>query len=164
MILSLLFSSHLARLLIIQLIVPIVQITFFCLCIGRQPRNLSVGYVDEEANMNAKANANTTHQQQHHPFLLGQMLIERISNETTLIRSYDKFDQGYEDLKRGRVWSLIRVEKNFTSAFFNTIANKRCNSGKPEEPPETSRSTADRELFSRFIRIYSDNSSNAQLN
>ncbi len=34
------------KLLIVQLLVPIIQITFFCLCIGRTPKNLHIGYIN----------------------------------------------------------------------------------------------------------------------
>ena len=35
-----------SKLLIVQLLVPIIQITFFCLCIGRTPKNLRIGYIN----------------------------------------------------------------------------------------------------------------------
>jgi hypothetical protein len=35
-------------LLIVQFLVPIIQIMMFCLCIGRDPANLNIGIYDEE--------------------------------------------------------------------------------------------------------------------
>ena len=34
------------KLLLVQLLIPIIQITFFCLCIGRPPKNLPIGIVN----------------------------------------------------------------------------------------------------------------------
>jgi hypothetical protein len=36
------------RLLFIQFIVPIVQLTLFCLCIGRPPKHLSIGVINND--------------------------------------------------------------------------------------------------------------------
>ena len=36
------------RILIVNLLVPVLQITLFCLCVGQPPRNLAIGYVNND--------------------------------------------------------------------------------------------------------------------
>lgn len=56
------------RLMIVQLVVPLIQITLFCLCIGRPPRNVSVGFVDNEPD--------------HNILKFGKNFINEIDNQT----------------------------------------------------------------------------------
>ncbi len=42
----------LKSLLFIQLIIPIIQITLFCMCIGKTPQNLNIGYINLNNNTN----------------------------------------------------------------------------------------------------------------
>ena len=39
-------KSFLNRILIVNLLVPVLQITLFCFCIGRPPKSLPIGYVN----------------------------------------------------------------------------------------------------------------------
>ena len=56
--------------LIIQFLVPIIQITFFCLCIGRTPKDLPIGYFDEDVG--------------YMDFRFGTDIINNIDNNTLL--------------------------------------------------------------------------------
>lgn len=63
------------RLMIVQLIVPLIQITFFCICIGRPPFNLPVGFVNYDKN-NSKTN-------------LSELFINAIDNQTIIKVSWN---------------------------------------------------------------------------
>ncbi|RNA38840.1 ABC transporter G family member 20-like [Brachionus plicatilis] len=85
------------KLLIIQFLVPIIQITFFCLCIGRPVKNLPVGYVNNDNSS----------------FNLSGKIIDEMDNEILNKIFYKNFDSGYQDLKLGKIWSLFVIDQNF---------------------------------------------------
>nr|QUF59475.1 ATP-binding cassette transporter Abch-like2 [Brachionus angularis] len=98
------------KLLFIQFIVPIIQVTFFCLCIGRPVKNLPIGYINNELSDTQ--------------FSLGKFLINELDNQTLNKKEYLNFKDGYSDLKQGYIWCLIEIDRNFSQDISNYYQSK----------------------------------------
>jgi len=94
------------KLLIVQLLIPIIQITFFCLCIGRTPKNLPIGIInfDNESSPD-----------------LGQEIIDSMSNEIIIKQNFRNFETGFKELKNGRIFCLIKIDKNFSAGITDSV-------------------------------------------
>ncbi|CAF0775987.1 unnamed protein product, partial [Brachionus calyciflorus] len=86
------------KLLFIQFLVPIIQITFFCLCIGRPVKDVPIGYVNYDTGA----------------LNIGEQIINLMDNDTLNKIHFDNFNDGYQALKKGKIWSLFVVDQNFS--------------------------------------------------
>lgn len=118
------------KLLIIQFLVPIIQITFFCLCIGQTPQDLPIGIFNEDLNCS-------------YEIFLGEKIIQNLNNQTFIKKKYSSFKDGYDDLKNGVIWSLLHIDRGFSEEVIDLYA--------PEEGNKLTHS------FKSLFHIYSDN-------
>nr|UOU03364.1 ATP-binding cassette subfamily H-like 2 [Brachionus rubens] len=96
------------KLLFIQFLIPIIQITFFCLCIGGPLKKLPIGFLNYETSPS-----------------LGRLIINEMDNETLDKLEYKNYDSGYQDLKNGKIWSFFVVDKNFSQDLMFATSNKQ---------------------------------------
>lgn len=94
------------KLLLVQLLIPIIQITFFCLCIGRTPKNLPIGIInnDKEAEYDIATN-----------------IIDHMSNDIFIKNFYDNFDAAYNEFKNEKIFALILFDKRFSIEIANSV-------------------------------------------
>lgn len=94
------------KLLLVQLLIPVIQITFFCLCIGRTPKNLPIGIVnnDREDTINFASD-----------------IIKNLNGDVLYKNIYDTFDVGYSELKREKIFALILFDKDFSTEIKNSV-------------------------------------------
>ena len=92
--------------LVFQFLIPVIQISLFCLCIGREPYNLKFGIVNNETIYN-QTNRNGS-----------LMFIDELSNHT-FDKVYLNWSEAYAMTKRGELWGFIDLSANFTQATQN---------------------------------------------
>ena len=110
---------------------PIVQITLFCLCIGRVPQDLPVGFVNnDEGNSLFALN-------------LGNDIIDAMDPSIIDKRNYTNFHSAYRDLKRSVIWAFVLVEANFTQELASVYLSKEFTTHS----------------FTNKLRVYIDNTS-----
>ncbi|RNA38959.1 ABC transporter G family member 20-like, partial [Brachionus plicatilis] len=100
--------------LIFQFLIPVIQISLFCLCIGREPYDLNFGIVNNETNFN-----DTSH-------FGAKMYVDELSNHT-FKKHYFNWSYAYTQTKSGKLWGFIDLSENFTQ---DTI--QKFNPFKPE--------------------------------
>lgn len=99
------------------------------MCIGQTPKDLPVGYVNDDVNGYGLA--------------LGKEIIDEMNNATISKIKYSSFEEGMRDLRKGDLWCLFKIDKNFSLEIINAYMNKNQKSKK----------------FEDYIHVYMDNTS-----
>lgn len=84
----------------VQFLVPIIQITLFCICIGKVPSNLNIGYYSED-NVSLSID-------------IGKMFIENLDEKIVVKKEFKNLNDGMDELKNGNLWCLIKIDHNFS--------------------------------------------------
>lgn len=93
-----------------EFLIPVIQISLFCLCIGREPYELHVGIVNNETIYN------TTHD------LYSLIYVNQLSNYT-FHKEYMNWSQAFEATKRGELWAFFDISQNFSQDSINKYMN-----------------------------------------
>jgi ABC-type multidrug transport system ATPase subunit len=93
------------KILIVNLMVPIIQITLFCLCVGQAPQNLPIGYVNNDNYSFTIASSSVD---------IGQEIINEMDYRKVAKKRFDSFEDGYNQVLAGNLWALFVIDKNFT--------------------------------------------------
>lgn len=114
------------RFLIFQFLIPVIQISLFCLCIGREPYDLNFGIVNNETNFNDSSYfgakmyvdelSNHTFKKVHFLMLLKNFKLHFLKNFKFQLfkKHYLNWSQAYSETKSGKLWGFIDLSENFT--------------------------------------------------
>ncbi|CAF3899036.1 unnamed protein product [Rotaria sp. Silwood1] len=94
-------------LLIFQFLIPVIQISLFCLCIGRNAEHISMALYNGEA-VHGFPTEN-----------LSLQLLNKINPQQIDITSFNDFNKAMDLVKQGQYWSVIAIQDNFTQAVKN---------------------------------------------
>ncbi|CAF1560478.1 unnamed protein product, partial [Rotaria sp. Silwood1] len=97
-------------LLIFQFLIPVIQISLFCLCIGRNAEHISMALYNGEA-VHGFPTEN-----------LSLQLLNKINPQQIDITSFNDFNKAMDLVKQGQYWSVIAIQDNFTQAVKNKFA------------------------------------------
>ncbi|CAF4035754.1 unnamed protein product, partial [Rotaria sordida] len=96
-------------LLIFQFLIPVIQISLFCLCIGRDVEHISMALYNGEAV---------------HGFPTGNLslqLLNKINPQQIDITPFNDFNKAMDLVKQGQYWGIIAIQDNFTQAVKNKL-------------------------------------------
>lgn len=104
------------KLLLVQFLIPIIQITFFYLCIGQKPNDLVIGVINNDTTytnkwLDLKIN-------------FGNQVLKKLENESMIQKHFINFKEAYQELKIGNIWAVLNVDKNFTSEIMSAVSKK----------------------------------------
>ncbi|CAF1396368.1 unnamed protein product [Adineta ricciae] len=91
--------------LFFQFLIPVIQVSLFCLCIGRDPKALPMALFNNES-LNNFPTGNESLQ-----------LLSQINSDQIHFNSFNNFDQALNSVKQGRYWGLAEIRTNFTEAI-----------------------------------------------
>ncbi|CAF1483882.1 unnamed protein product [Didymodactylos carnosus] len=94
--------------LIIQFIVPVIQISLFCLSVGRKLTGLPVAFVSREFDQFGTAT---------------ETILLKADRTVFNIIEYDSLIKAQQSLDRGRVFGVIDIGGNFTKELFQKSSN-----------------------------------------
>jgi uncharacterized phage infection (PIP) family protein YhgE len=84
------------------------------MCIGKPPIDLPIGFINNEPSLEESDNL----------VQLGEEFFAALNNQTLIKKRFANFSQGYEELEQGRVWSLIEIDRNFSTDLLNAYFEK----------------------------------------
>jgi hypothetical protein len=93
-----------------EFLIPVIQISLFCLCIGREPHELHVGIVNNETIYNSTQS----------PYSL--IYVNQLSNYT-FQKEFMNWSQAYQASKRGELWAFFDISLNFSQDSLNKYMN-----------------------------------------
>ncbi len=120
----------LCRFLCIEFLIPIIQISLFCLCIGRQPYDLNIGVVNNETIYNSTFNASLQYIRQldNHTFNLVKTVSTGHSTWATFLmilfnylKKYLNWSDAYNSVHEGKLWGFLDISRNFTQDTSNKL-------------------------------------------
>ncbi|XP_050432061.1 ABC transporter G family member 23-like isoform X2 [Adelges cooleyi] len=106
---------------------PIIITVFFNMAIGRDPKNINIGVINDEIDLGSCANFTKVN---NNCFLDEQMygscqLIYQLHKRTYRINEYYDVETGRESIRKNQIWALLRFNWNYTDAL-----KERVNSGR----------------------------------
>ncbi|CAF3240969.1 unnamed protein product [Rotaria sp. Silwood2] len=96
-------------LLLFQFLIPVIQVSLFCLCIGRNAEHISMALYNGEA-VNGFPTGN-----------LSLQLLNKINSEQIHFTSFNDFDKAIDLVKQGQYWGAAAIQYNFTQAIKNKL-------------------------------------------
>lgn len=99
--------------LFMEFLIPIMQISLFCLCIGREPYDLHFGIVNNETIYNVSEPR------------YSDIYVNYLDNRT-FVKEYMNWDDAYHMTKNGKLWGFFDLSRNFsqdTDGKFNIFGN-----------------------------------------
>jgi hypothetical protein len=103
-----------AKLLIVQFLIPVIQITFFYLCIGQKPQNLPFGIVNHDTTFKLFGDA----------YNLGDEIVGELQERTLIKKPYTSYDDAYQELKRGYLWGFMSIDANFSREVVEAVGRQ----------------------------------------
>ncbi|CAF1036976.1 unnamed protein product [Adineta steineri] len=95
--------------LIFQFFIPVVQISLFCLCIGRDPQHVPMALFNSEA-INGFPTGN-----------LSLELLNKINSEQVHFTPFNDFTNAMDAVKQGHYWGVAVFRYNFSQAIINKL-------------------------------------------
>ncbi|CAF1478403.1 unnamed protein product, partial [Rotaria sordida] len=96
-------------LLLFQFLIPAIQVSLFCLCIGRNAEHIPMALYNSEA-INGFPTGN-----------LSLQIINKIDPEQIHLTSFNDFDKAIDLVKQGKYWGVAAIPYNFTQAIKNKL-------------------------------------------
>jgi hypothetical protein len=96
--------------LFFQFLIPVIQISLTCLCVGHEPFDLPFGIVNNETLMNKSDTRGSL------------MFIDELSN-STFKKQYMNWSYAYEQTKSGKLWGYVDLGANFTPDTIDKFSN-----------------------------------------
>lgn len=87
-----------------QFVLPMICLIMFCVCIGGTPSQLPVAVINEE-----------------NPPHLSELLIKSINSYILHRINYTDMEKALEDVRRGKIWGVLHIRKNFSDAIIQRI-------------------------------------------
>ena len=130
--------------LIFLLVLPIVEVTFFCIAIGQNPKHLPIGIV----NFEAKFGQNCTFEEGCDFNDLACRLSGQYDKmETFDIQYYDSEDKAFDAAKANEIWGYIAMHRNYSEALFSRFWSQ-------SEADESTRNQSTTQVSLFLIRSY----------
>jgi len=104
-----------AMLLFIFLL-PAVQVIFFCIAIGQEPKNLRLGFVNLESDNCSSTDTSCDFSD------LGCKFVNALENNAVLNR-YEDVVSGKAAAQDGDIWGLLYFKENFSSAYVSRMTS-----------------------------------------
>ncbi|CAF3754855.1 unnamed protein product [Rotaria socialis] len=102
--------------LIFQFLIPLIQISLFCLCIGRDPQHIPMAlYNSEEINGFPTGN-------------LSLALLTKIDPEQIHFTPFDDFNKAIDAVKQGHYWGVAAIRLNFSRGIQNKLISLKTDS------------------------------------
>ncbi|KAJ1524812.1 hypothetical protein ONE63_009683 [Megalurothrips usitatus] len=105
-------------------IMSVIQTSCFCWSIGRDPKELPMGIVNEESNCTGPADAqwggtcsNNTH--------LSCIYIDMISRKDVDFDYYNTLEEAEDEVRNGKSWGVLHFRHNFSQSMFARIDDGR---------------------------------------
>ncbi|CAF0918390.1 unnamed protein product [Adineta steineri] len=95
--------------LFFQFLIPVLQVSLFCLCIGRDPKHISMALYNSEA-INGYPTGNYSLE-----------LLNNINSEQIHFDSFNDFDKAIDSVQQGNYWGVAALQENFTQAVKNKL-------------------------------------------
>lgn len=95
--------------LVFEFLIPVIQISLFCTCIGREPYGLQFGIVNNETIYNSTSDSSL-------------VFINELDNHT-FSKKYMNWSDAYQHTKKGEIWGFFDISVNFTQDTQNKIFN-----------------------------------------
>jgi len=101
--------------LLFTFLLPAIQVIFFCVAIGQEPRDLRLGVVNEESTNCSYLPLDECELSDLSCRYLG------VLQQNTDIVSYDNTEEGEEGVLNGDVWGLISIKSNFSGMYVSRM-------------------------------------------
>jgi hypothetical protein len=88
--------------LFFQFLIPVIQISLTCLCVGHEPFDLNFGIVNNETRLNSSDTRGS------------ELFVSELSN-TTFKKQFMNWSHAYELTKAGKLWGYVDLGENFTT-------------------------------------------------
>ncbi|CAF1626056.1 unnamed protein product [Adineta ricciae] len=99
--------------LIFQFFIPVVQISLFCLCIGRDPQHIPMALYNSEAV---------------HGFPTGNLslhLLNKINPNQIHFQSFNELNKAVDAVKEGHYWGVAVIRYNFSQAIKHKLISMK---------------------------------------
>ena len=94
-----------------------VQVVFFCVSIGQDPKGLGMGLVNHESEFCPPTDNSTTG-----PCVLSDLGCRMFSSDSTVILEHmESEEEGLEKVKDGKLWGLLVIQENFTTGLLERL-------------------------------------------
>ena len=124
--------------LIFQFIIPTVQVSLFCLAIGRDPAGLTMAVVNHDIDLPASADLcnhfstgcilgekddfmGTYDDNTYHKANLSCRFLSYIDREFVRPVYFDNLDDALESVHRGKHWGVMEFRSNYTNALYDRM-------------------------------------------
>ncbi|CAF2421967.1 unnamed protein product [Rotaria sp. Silwood2] len=92
--------------LIIQLLLPILQITLFCLCVGRKLTDIPIGFISRETVRSTSSNG---------------LIFNKIDKNVINLIEYKSINEAQDLFHSGYLFGIMDIGANFTRELFEKI-------------------------------------------
>lgn len=108
--------------LVFVLVLPLLQTYLFNVAIGRKPKNIPLGVINDE-----KADCDYTAYQgcfldENQTVSLSCLYLEFLQNETYKFVQYNNHSVALNDVRKNKVWGLLYFNENYTQALSNRVS------------------------------------------
>ncbi|CAF4823206.1 unnamed protein product [Rotaria sp. Silwood1] len=94
------------NMLIIQFLVPILQITLFCLCVGRKLTNIPMGFISRETIRSSSTSG---------------LIFDKIDKNVLNLIEYKSINEAQHLFHLGYLFGIIDIGENFTREIFDKV-------------------------------------------
>ena len=101
-----LFQKNLIRLrrnlpvLLFQFLLPSIEVIIFCVCIGRDPQNISIAVFNEES-----------------PVDYSQLFLSKLNNNTITQVHHTSMESAMSAVRNGQAWGAMSIGRNFSQSL-----------------------------------------------
>ncbi|CAF1177903.1 unnamed protein product, partial [Didymodactylos carnosus] len=95
--------------LIFQFLIPVIQISLFCLCIGRDPQRIPVALVNDESFANYPTGNRSL------------LLLTKINTDYIQLHSFDDMLLATAYVEKGDYYGVMNIRKNFSQAILDKL-------------------------------------------
>lgn len=99
---------------------PVVQITLFCLSIGKDPRGLNIAIVNHELNNSMEHCVPSVGCDWHR---YSCRFLKHLEKKSLVLHQYDSEAEARNSVERGYAWAAITFPANYTDSLFERIDN-----------------------------------------
>jgi len=113
--------------LLFVFLLPAIQVVFFCVSIGQEPRGLAMGLVNYESKFCPSDNATRC--------VLGDLGCRMFSGDSRVtLEHMSNEEEGLEKVRDGKLWGLLVIQENFTTGLLERLGGgqERSNSSNTD--------------------------------
>jgi len=94
-------------------VLPAMQVILFCLAIGREPREMKFGVVNNEIPWNASCDVVEGCGASN----LSCKFLDQLPKDMLSLISYDDVEMAIDDIHKGEIWGYLEFSANFSTAM-----------------------------------------------